>query len=62
MSESVTVQIEEGDGRIVIHLPVALDLLTLLVDGIGVRWPRARTLRTGREDVLVIDLEPKDRL
>lgn len=56
-TETVTVQ--HGDGRLVVHLPISVGLLAILLSGVDARHPGSRTIDTGREDVLVVELAPE---
>lgn len=56
-TEIVTMQ--RGDDRLVVHLPVSVDLLAIILAGVDARHPGSRTIDTGREDVLVVELAPE---
>lgn len=56
-TETITVQ--NGDDRIVVHLPISVPLLLVLMAGITARHPESKVIDTGRNDLLVFELGPE---
>lgn len=56
MTENVTLLYNAGDRRLVVSLPLSVDLVAVILHGVEATWPGSRVVDTGRDDVMVIDL------